>query len=165
MLTLSETDRWNDTEFKTDRWMTSTWCHLGIGRHIWSIKSFIKFYTNSLWQIFWDCDRKKLYCVQNKVNKPYNLSLKRQEEVIISRIRKGHSKFTHSYLLQGEQQPECIFCDCPLTIQHIFLECSDTFSARNLLFGNVKTMHDLFTMFDVNVLLQFLQECDFYNKI
>ena len=35
------------------------------------LKSFVKFYTNSLWQIFWDfCDRNKLYCIQNKVNKP-----------------------------------------------------------------------------------------------
>ena len=56
------------------------------------LKSFIKFYTNSPWQIFWDfCDRNKLYCIQNKVNKPYNLTLKRQDEVIISRIRIGHS--------------------------------------------------------------------------
>ena len=28
------------------------------------IKSFNKFYTNSLWQIFWDfCDNNKLYCL------------------------------------------------------------------------------------------------------
>ena len=90
------------------------------------------------------------FCIQNKVYKPYNFGLNRQDEVIISRKRVGHSK-----LLQGEWQPECIFCNCLLTIQHIFIECSDTFPARNLLFGNVQTMHDLFTMFDVNVLLQF----------
>ena len=66
--------------------------------------------------------------------------------------------------LTGGQQPECIFCDYPLTIQNIFLQCSDTFPARNLLFGNVQTMHDLFTIFDVHVLIQFLQECDFLQQ-
>ena len=52
------------------------------------------------------CDRNKLYCIQDKVNKPENFSLNLQDEVIISRIRTCivHSKFTHSRLLQKEQQ-------------------------------------------------------------
>ena len=74
--------------------------------------------------------------------------MKRQNEVINSGIRIGHLKFTHSYLLQGEQQPECIFYDFTLTIQHIFLEFLFTFPARNLLFGNVQTMRALFIMYD-----------------
>ena len=40
---------------------------------------------------FWDFyDKSKLYSNQNKVNKPYNFSLTRQDEVIFSRIRNGH---------------------------------------------------------------------------
>ena len=77
----------------------------------------ILYRINSLWQTFWDfCDRNKLYCVQNIVDKSYNFSLNRQDEIIISRIRVGHSTFTLMYPLQGEQQPECIFHDCPLYI-------------------------------------------------
>ena len=50
---------------------------------------------------------------QNKVIIPYNFNLKRSDQVVISRSRFGHSKLTHAYLLKGEQQPECIFCECP----------------------------------------------------
>ena len=71
-------------------------------------------------------------------------NLKRSDQAVISRIRIGHSKLTHTYLLKGEQQPKCIFCDCPLILHHIFLECSDNLPAGNLLLNNVQTMQDLF---------------------
>ena len=124
------------------------------------LKSFIKFYTNSPWQIFWDfCDRNKLYCIQNKVNKPYNLTLKRQNEVIISRIRIGHSNSNiNSFVpLTGGATAGMHILRLPSNYTTHFSgdSCSDTFPARNLLFFNVQTMHDLFTMFDVHVLLQF----------
>ena len=105
-----------------------------------------------------------IYFFQNKVNKPYISYHKRSDQVIISRIRIGHSKLTHTYLLKGEQQPECIFCDCPLTWHHIFLDCSDTLTASNLLLNNVQSMQ-IFTKVSTDDILQFLQECDFYNKI
>ena len=105
----------------------------------------MKLYINSLWQIFWNfCDTSKLYSIQNKVNIPYKFNLKRSDQVVILGIRIGHSKLTHTYLLKGEQQPECIFCDCSLTSHHIILECSDNLPAGNLLLNNVQTMQDLF---------------------
>ena len=33
---------------------------------------------------------------------------------MISRIRIGHSRLTHSFLLKGEHQPECIFLRLPI---------------------------------------------------
>ena len=95
-----------------------------------------------------------------------NFNLKRSDQVI-SRIRIGHSKLTHIhvYLLKGEQEPERLFCDCPLTVYRIFLECSDNFSAINLLLlNNVQSMLDLFTNVNINDTLQFLQDCDFITK-
>ena len=109
------------------------------------LKYLIKLYVNSLWQIYWDfCDTSKLYSIQNKVNKSSNIILKRQDEVIIYRLRIGHTKLTHNYLLNREFQPECISCDCPLTIQHILLECCDFTPTRTSLFDklNVKTTID-----------------------
>lgn len=34
--------------------------------------------------------------------------IKRREQVIISRIRVGHSKHTHRYLLKGKKQPDFV---------------------------------------------------------
>ncbi len=44
-----------------------------------------------------------------------------REEVVLARIRQGHTYLTHSYLLTG--QPECVRCACPLTVQHIMIDC------------------------------------------
>ncbi len=47
----------------------------------------------------------------------------RREEVVLARIRLGHTYLTHSYLLSREDQPECVGCACPLTVQHIMIDC------------------------------------------
>ena len=86
-----------------------------------SLEYLIKFFINSLWQVFWDFED------TNKVNKPCNYGLKRQDEVNISRLRIGHSKFTHSYLLNGEEW----LCDCQLTIQHILFTYVATPQQKN----------------------------------
>ena len=36
-----------------------------------------------------------------------------KEEVVLARLRLGHTRVTHSYLLQGEVQPQCVGCDTP----------------------------------------------------
>ena len=40
----------------------------------------------------------------------------RKEDVVLAQLRLGHTRVTHSYLLQGEEQPHC---------RHILLECGD----------------------------------------
>ena len=45
-------------------------------------------------------------------------SLSRRDEVVVKRLRIGHTWCTHSYLLTGEDQPECTTCQCPLTVKH-----------------------------------------------
>ena len=47
----------------------------------------------------------------------------RRDEVVLSRLRLGHSYLTHSYLLKGEPPPECVTCNCRLTISHILVDC------------------------------------------
>ena len=44
-------------------------------------------------------------------------------KVVLARLRLGHTRVTHSYLLQGEEQPQCVGCDAPLTVRHFLLEC------------------------------------------
>ena len=130
------------------------------------LKLSIKVYVNNLWQTYWDSHHtSKLYSIQNKVNKPCNVILKREDEVIISRLRIGHSKLTHSYLINKEQQPECISCNCPLSVYHILLECCDFTPIRNTLFNNIQSMHDLFTNTSYHIILRYLKECDLYQKL
>ena len=43
----------------------------------------------------------------------------RKEEVVLARLRLGNTRVTHSYLLQGEEQPHFVGCDTPFTVRHI----------------------------------------------
>ena len=55
----------------------------------------------------------------------------RKEEVVLARLRLGHTRVTHSYLLQGEEQPQCVGCDAPFTVRHFLLECGDFAQVRS----------------------------------
>ena len=39
---------------------------------------------------------------------------------MLSRLRIGHTRLTHSYILKQEQQPQCGTCQTPLTAKHLF---------------------------------------------
>ena len=68
----------------------------------------------------------------------------RSDEVVLSRLRLGHSYLTHSYLLKGEPPPECVACNCRLTISHILVDCFEYIFFRLILFENNFTSADLF---------------------
>ena len=51
-------------------------------------------------------------------------------EVILTRLRIGHTRMTHSFLLTGDSAPECIFCDLPLTVEHLLVHCTQYDPAR-----------------------------------
>ena len=46
----------------------------------------------------------------------------RKDEVVLARLCLCHTRVTHSYLLQGEEHPQCVGCDAPITVRHFFLE-------------------------------------------
>ena len=44
----------------------------------------------------------------------------RQDEVILCRLRIGHTYGTHGHILRGEERVLCPCCHVPLTVSHIF---------------------------------------------
>jgi len=57
--------------------------------------------------------------------------LSRRDSVLLNRLRIGHTRLTHSFLLSGDDLPECGTCQCPLTVKHILIECVDLNDVRN----------------------------------
>ena len=51
------------------------------------------------------------------------------------RLRIGNSHIMHSYLLKGEEEPQCIPCNVPLTINHILVDCEDLAPTRKKVFS------------------------------
>ena len=65
--------------------------------------------------------------------------LRRNEEVVLNRLRIGHTNLTHKHLMEAIQirvPPVCQFCEqATQTVKHIFLECPELTSSRQLYFG------------------------------
>ena len=64
----------------------------------------------------------------------------RKEETVMAQLHIGHSFFTCSFLLKGEEPPVCIGCDKRLTIEHVSLTCLDFIEIRESHF-TAKSLH------------------------
>ena len=87
-----------------------------------------------------------------------------QDQVVLTRCQIGHTRLTHAFLLQGEEFPECIPCQCPLTIKHILLECIDLKEIRER-FYHASDLSELFKTVKAEVILNFLKAAGLYNRI
>ena len=76
------------------------------------------------------------------------------QEVVLARLRLGHTRVTHSYLLLGEEQPQCVGCDAPFTERHFLLECGDLEQLRNNCF-HVDNMKQLFQEKQIDSIMTF----------
>nr|CAH7732655.1 unnamed protein product [Callosobruchus chinensis] len=47
----------------------------------------------------------------------------RKEQVVLTRLRIGHTYLTSSYLLLGQRRSICERCQEPLTVEHIICDC------------------------------------------
>nr|CAD7402320.1 unnamed protein product [Timema poppensis] len=66
----------------------------------------------------------KLRSIRDGVSRwPSSIRKSRREEVIVTRLRVGHTSLTHGFLLRGDPPPVCEFCDAPLSVYHILVEC------------------------------------------
>ena len=130
------------------------------------LKPCINKYIVSKWQHEWDgCRQNKLHSIKPILGESLLVCRSvRREEVVLSRCRIGLSSRTHVYLLRREEQPECVFCQEPITIKHLLLDCADLIDTRVKYFKCL-TMKELFSTVSVDVILSFLKETRLYSKI
>jgi hypothetical protein len=85
------------------------------------LKPLLFRYIKGQWQNEWDNHpNNKLYTITSTVGKsPQKYMGSRREQVILTRCRIGHSYLTYVCLLKREPFPECLGCQCPLTLNHI----------------------------------------------
>jgi ribonuclease HI len=128
-------------------------------------KPYITNLMTDIWQNNWNKKvNNKLFEIKPTLGRTCTPSmLTRRDEVVLCRARIGHTHLTHSYLLKGEDQPECIPCQCALTIKHILIDCVD-FSVIRQNHFNVKSLKELFDTIDTRVLLKYLKEIGLYYK-
>jgi len=86
----------------------------------------------------------------------------RYDSVLLNRLRIGHSRLTHSYLLYGDGPPTCQSCGIPLTVKHVLVECSNLQAIREKYF-TVTSVTDLFNSIDNHTIINFIKETHFLS--
>lgn len=97
----------------------------------------------------------------------------RRDEVILARLRLGHTRLTHRHLMEREAPPICDECDVRVTVEHVLLHCPKFQAQRRqlqaacviltvqmtleTLLGNDERMFDHVVVF--------LKDCDLYRHI
>jgi hypothetical protein len=66
---------------------------------------------------------------------PCSYRQNRKEQVVLTRCRIGHSRLTHSYLLNNEERPECIPCNANFSLKHVLIDCVDVADVRQTFYN------------------------------
>ena len=131
-------------------------------------KPLINNFIQNVWQQSWSDpanQNNKLFTIKPGLGEWLpGLRTNRREEIILARLRIGHSHFTHSYLLKEEEEPQCIPCNAPLTINHILVDCVDLAPTRQRYF-HVDSLTTLFDTVKIESVFDFLKEVHLYKKI
>ena len=128
---------------------------------------YISQYVRDMWQCELDTAvNNKLHATKPLIGEqPSAYRSVRRDEVVLSRLRLGHSYLTHSYLLKGEPPPECVTCNCHLTISHILVDCIEYDFFRLILFENNVTLTDIFNNVSPNKIISFIKRAGLYNTL
>lgn len=125
-------------------------------------------FCTNLWESEWRrTPNNKLREIKNTTvywPKPHTSNHK--DEVVINRLRIGHSKMFHGHLMRREEPVMCLTRGEPLTVKHLFIHCLIHTDIRK----NLKLLDNLFealipTHDNTNKIITFLKQIDMYNLI
>lgn len=121
----------------------------------------------SSWQEQWNLEvANKMHSFQPSVNGFKDCLLKnRRQEVIVSRLRLGHTRLTHVHLLFNEMCPTCPYCSSNLSVKHILIECKDLTVFRIMFLTDNFNLSSLLGNHIHPALFSFLKFINFYSCI
>ena len=131
------------------------------------MKPLVNSYIQKLVQTKWDVSvhGRDLYLVKPTLGPPKKFQhLTRAEEVVITRLRIGHTKATKSHILSRGPPTGCHHCGQILTIDHMLLECALLQECRDEYY-TVDSLNALFGTIPVICIVEFLREAGFFCLI
>ena len=90
----------------------------------------------------------------------------RRYEKVLSRLRIGHTRLTHKFLLGGGNAPECDHCHSLLTVEHILVHCGKYRDERRKYHHDGKSVENILSEnVDLDKLMGFLKEINLFYEI
>ena len=92
------------------------------------------------WQRQWSAvQENKLRSIKNNITTwASSYRRNRKEEVLLCRLRIGHTRLTHAHLIKREHAPFCDDCLVPLTVEHLLAECPSSSETRRRIYPRVQ---------------------------
>ena len=130
-----------------------------------------------LWESEWSqIEYNKLRQIKHSVDTWKTSISDRKNSIITARLRIGHTRLTHQYLLEGRGQPYCEDCLVPLTVKHFLAECPSHSDTRELLYPEIRersveeALREVLTeksncRFDSELLMTFLRNLGLHREI
>ena len=133
----------------------------------WVIRDYIK----KKWQARWSApdlpNNKKYRNIRKSIDHwPSSFQKERRYEIALTRLRIGHTRLTHQYILEGSDAPTCVQCDELLSVEHILVHCPRYSNQRrrfNLLGKSLQEI--LGDDADIDALFNFLKAIALYKEI
>lgn len=96
-------------------------------------------------------------------------TIRRKDQIVLTRLRLGHTNISHSHIFDKSQPKTCSFCgQSPLSLDHLFFHCNSI----NILKNTILNKNDFFQLITANIsytnislLLKFLKTTNLYNAI
>lgn len=131
-------------------------------------KALIKQKMKEVWENRWIniTDNKKLRTIQPTTNRKIR-SLSRLDSIKLTRLRIGHTRLTHGFLLTGEDIPECVSCGVPFTVKHLLMDCENFELDRMEYYDqNDITLSTLLSSNEyIPIVIAFLKHINLYKEI
>ncbi|GFT03191.1 putative RNA-directed DNA polymerase from transposon X-element [Trichonephila clavipes] len=118
--------------------------HLPLAVPLSDMKRVIMHHIFKIWQESWSQQLdNKLHSVKPVIG-AWPVMPMRRTDVKLTRLRIGHTRFTHRHLLFGERAPECPSCHVSYTVHHILIDCP-VFNHHRITFfhTSILTLSDL----------------------
>ena len=129
------------------------------------LKHKIKQIITKRWQQLWDENAQNKLCQIAPLLKERKreASNTRREETILSRLRIGHTRLTHNFILKEEPPPKCP-CGNHYKIRHILIECTNLSRSRKF-FYKVNSMKELFEKINPKNVIEFLKRIGLLSRL
>ena len=102
---------------------------------------------NGVWQQRWNnIGPNKMREITGLVSPWKYLSMPRHWEVALCRLRIGHTRLTHGFLMAGEHPTYCEDCLVPLTVKHLLIECPSRGDIRRQFLSECRDQHGTYLL-------------------
>lgn len=89
------------------------------------LKKYFKSLILKLWQNTWSRSSSHLRDIKPYVEEPTRTLQHRRSQIVLARLRIGHTRLTHQHLLSNSAAPVCQNCNTQMTVKHLLIECAN----------------------------------------